>query len=221
MEKVKKRQVWVTIVCFAMFAITAYFLLEAMDLFSEEFDKEMLPVIVYYTIQTNIFAAIWALYIAIWALAPKLKRVSSFLSMLVTLYISVTGVVYWLMLVPMLGFDAKLFSLSNIWMHAVTPIFAIVMFFAILHGSKIGAKKLVLVVVYPLMYLVFAYILRAASGAYIYPFFDPAAMRGGFGVALVLLVIATLFIGLGAAYRLAWNKRNNQHKVVCEQSVNV
>ena len=210
MEKVGKRQVWIAIVCFAMFAITAYFLLEAMDLFSGGYDKQMLPVIVYYTIQTNIFVAIWALYIALWTLAPKLKRMPSFLSMLTALYMSVTGVVYWLVLVPMLGFGSKLFSMSNIWMHAVTPIFAVVMFFVILRGSKISVKRLALVVIYPLLYLVSAYILRMATGAYVYPFFDPTAMRGGVGVALALVVIAALFIGLGAAYRHLWNKRMNK-----------
>ena len=221
MGKVRKRQVAVAIVCFAMFAVTVFFLLEAMDVFSGEYDKQMLPVIVYYTIQTNIFVALWALYIAVSALVPRLRAVSGIVSMLVTLYISITGVVYWAMLVPMLGFDAKLFSLSNIWMHAVTPTFAIVMFFAFLRGRAIGSAKLSLVVVYPLLYLGFAYILRATSGAYVYPFFDPVAMRGGFGVALALLIIAVLFIGLGAVYRLGWNKRNKQLNEVCEQSANV
>lgn len=32
------------------------------------------------------------------------------------------------------------------------------------------------------------------------------AMRGGFGVALSLFVIALLFVGFGVLFRLGWNK---------------
>ena len=219
MEKVRKRQIWFAAVCFAMFAVTAYFLLEAMDVFSGEYDNEMLPVIVYYTIQTNIFAAAWMLYLALEALISKMPRASALLSMFVTLYLTVTCVVYWAVLVPMLGFDAKLFSVSNIWMHAVVPIFAIILFFFVLRGSRIQKKPLGLVVVYPLLYLVLAYVLRLTTGAYVYPFFNPSAMRGGFGVALSLFVIAVLFIGLAVLYRLGWNRRCMRHGQVGEQSV--
>ncbi|MBT3318316.1 MAG: hypothetical protein HN948_06905 [Clostridia bacterium] len=207
MEKVSSRQIWFAAVCFVMFAVTVYFLLEAMDVFSGEYDKEMLPVIVYYTIQTNIFAAVWMLYLALEALISKMPRLSTLLSMFVTLYLTITCVVYWAMLVPMLGFDAKLFSLSNIWMHTAVPVFAVAVFFFVLRGARIGKRQLGLIIVYPLLYLVMAYVLRSTTGAYVYPFFNPVAMRGGFGVALSLFVIAALFIGLAVLFRLAWNKR--------------
>ncbi len=43
MEKVSNRHIWLAVVCFAMFVVTTYFLLEAMDVFSGEYDEEMLP----------------------------------------------------------------------------------------------------------------------------------------------------------------------------------
>jgi membrane protein YdbS with pleckstrin-like domain len=85
-------------------------------------------------------------------------------------------------------------------------------FFLVLRGQKIRAKQLVLVVVYPLIYLALAYVLRVTTGAYVYPFFDPAQMRGSFGVVLALLVLAVLFIGLAVLYRLAWNKKMDSRK---------
>lgn len=209
MEKVKQRQVWFAAVYFAMFAVTTYFLLEAMDVFSGEYDSERLPAIVYYTIQTNVFAAVWFMYLALGSLIPKMRRLPSLLSMLVTLYVTITCVVYWLVLVPMLGFDAKLFSASNIWMHAVAPVFAIAVFFFVLRGSKIKVRQLGFVVIYPLAYLALAYVLRLTSGISVYPFLDPKVM-GGFGVALSLVVIALLFVGLGVLYRFAWNRRAQQ-----------
>lgn len=107
----------------------------------------------------------------------------------------------------MLEFDSKLFFVSNIWMHAAVPIFAIVMFFCVLRGKRIRIKQIVLIVAYPLLYLVFAYILLVTSGAYVYPFFNPTAMKSGYGVVLVLAVIAVLLVGLAIAYSFGWNKR--------------
>lgn len=58
MERIRDRRIFFVVCCFAMFAATAFFVLKSMDLFSGEYDDQMLPVIVYFTIQTNIIVAL-------------------------------------------------------------------------------------------------------------------------------------------------------------------
>lgn len=121
----------------------------------------------------------------------------------------------------MLGFEAKLFSASNIWLHGFTPLFAIIMFLFVLRGKNIRMRSLPLIVVYPLFYLLFAYVLRLTTGAYVYPFLNPQLMNSMYVVAIAIFVIAVLFIGLGFVYRLSWNKRMSISVDTSQHSISV
>ncbi len=206
MKESSKKRILTAAGCFAVFAVTVWFLSKAMFFPSVEIGLKRLPAIAFFTIQSNIFAAAWLLYTGLSELTTRLPRPKPVLGMMLCCYMTVTGLVYWVALVPMLGFAKELFAASNIWMHTVTPVFVPVVFALVSKTKAISASGILLILVYPFFYTVYAYILHSAIGVYLYPFFNPSVMGSRLFSLLALAVIAGMFVGFGFLYRYIWNR---------------
>ena len=168
---------------------------------SMNYDSEQAHILSYFTIQSNIIVAIWMLALSLYILTNKkiykfAKNINVAAS--ITTYILVTGFIYWLVLVPILYAPGVtwLFSTSNIWFHALTPIAAFILFLyiKILQKNKIK-PRLLLFSVYPIIYVIFASF-YAVKGIYLYPMFNPEFLGGWIGVLLCIAVICLIFTGL-------------------------
>lgn len=210
-KKHNKRHFWFAAVCLVVASVTAAILIKSIFFrIPTEFDLELLPTPFYFTTQSNIFVTLWLFYIVLSEIIPQLPKAKPVLGLMVSCYISVTCIVYWLVLVPMLAFVPALFTPQNIWMHTVTSIFVPAMFLlGFTEGKKIKPGGVFLVLVYPICYIVFAYVVHAFTGKYAYPFLNPQAMGNSFVFVITLVLIAGLILGLGFAYRNTWNKRND------------
>lgn len=197
-DKHNKKRIWFAAVCFVVASITAAILIKSVFFKAPtESSLTLLPTPFYFTTQSNIFVALWLFYIALSEIFPQLPKAKPALGLMVSCYISVTCIVYWLVLVPMLAFVPALFTLQNIWLHTVTSIFVPAMFLVFTEGMKIKLGRALMIFVYPVCYIVFAYIVHAFTGKYAYPFLNPQAMGSSFIFVITLVLIAGLILRWG------------------------
>ena len=208
MQKADKKRMIIAAVCFAVFAITVWFLIKAIFFPTVEIGLKRLPAIAFFTIQSNILAAAWLLHTGLCELVPGLPHLKPVLGLMLCCYITVTGIVYWAVLVPMLGFEKELFAATNVWMHTVTPVVVPVVFTLMPKTKEIQARSILPMLVYPFLYTVYAYILHRAIGVYVYPFYNPSAMGGWLLILIALTLISGVFVGFGFLYRRIWNRRS-------------
>lgn len=190
-----------------LFIVTAYFVFMPFFRSTEVHLEITLPRIVFYTIQTNIIVCAWFLYLLLKQFFKRLPSVHQGISMAITLYISVTCLVYWAVLVPMLKADPFLFSFSNIWMHAITPLFSFWCFMNFTRRKPITIINIILAMIYPVLYFLSALRINTVYGKYPYPFLNPEIMGGTFMVILACILALALFIGLGWVLKKAYDKR--------------
>ena len=139
------------------------------------------------------------------------------LSLAVTVYISITCIVYWAMLVPMLKAVPMLFQASNIWMHGITPAVTVWLFFAYSKKELIAVSKGLAVLIYPLLYLISSFIVNVVYGKYPYPFLDSRITGSVLLVILACLVVLGIFIGLIFLYMWIFNsniRRNDPEPMI-------
>ena len=190
------------------FALTAYYIiLPFFDTPGIHLDIQ-LPLWVFYTIQTNIFVCIWYGFILYGLLMGKARKLNQILSLSITVYIIVTGLVYWAVLIPMLGAPEALFRFRNIWTHAITPLFTIYCFMHYSRPQRISASGIPLTFIYPLAYLAFSYLfVHAVFGRYPYPFLNPSIMGGPLGIVAACAGMLIIFIGTAFLLRYIHNRR--------------
>jgi len=165
-----------------------------------------LPAIAYFTVQTNIFVLVWYIYLMLKKRFKKLPDVDSGLALALTIYITITGIVYWFVLVPIYGFTPNMFSLRNIWLHIVTPIFSIWVFFTMTRKEPIDQNQIALTLIYPLLYLAMAFYFNTYFGSFPYPFLDSEVMGGVLPVIFAIILMLLLFLFVGALYAKLYNK---------------
>ncbi len=210
MRKIDKKRMIISALCFAVFTVTVWFLVKAIFFPNVEFGLKRLPAIAFFTIQSNILAAAWLLYAGLCELVAGLPQLKPVFGMMLCCYITVTGIVYWAVLVPMLGFEKELFAASNVWMHTATPIIVPLVFAFIPKTRAIPAGNILFMLLYPFLYTVYAYILHRTIGVYVYPFYNPSVMGSWLMIMIALLLIAGVFVGFGFLYRRIWNSRSER-----------
>lgn len=171
-----------------------------------------IPALYFFTVQTNLFVAIFWLLGSIW---PRLRNNDVFY--LVTTYISLTGIVFVLLLDA--GFQQTIYSklqaneitqivhyysmVCNVITHYIVPLLAVCDFLVFHRPEKLKHGWTMLI--YPLAYFVFAIIYAQISGNYIYPFLDPGFVGGWLSVAFItiglIFVITLIHRGLLALNR--------------------
>lgn len=199
--KERRQQVLQVFTFSVFFVMTAYYIVLPFFSPSALHLDIKLPLWVFYTIQTNLFVCIWYGFILVNLFLKKENRLNQVIALSVTVYILVTGLIYWMVLVPMLEAAPALFLFRNIWTHAITPAFTVFCFINYARKEKITGKQIPFMLAYPLLYLIFSYcFVYPAYGKYPYPFLNPGIMGGL--VPVIIACIAIVGIFLAAAYGL-------------------
>ena len=152
-----------------------------------------------FTMQTNLFVAIWLTLAVLWHNKPEtLKKITGPLKGALTLYITITFIFFAVLLSPFYqptGFAA----FSNLVLHYITPIAFIVDW--ILTETKLRYKWSYMLywILYPIGYLVFVFIRGMFTGNYIYYFLDITALGIFMYVVFVSILLAAGLV-LGSLY---------------------
>lgn len=147
---------------------------------------------VYFTVQSNLIVA------AVFGLAA-FGRGDVRLRGAATLYITITGTVYHLVLTnpasPFFTADPGAETVHNLLLHTVTPLLAAADWLLV-NRDRVRWWHAGAWLAYPTAYLAFALVRGVITGRYPYPFIDVAAL--GYGpVAVNALVFSVLFFLLG------------------------
>lgn len=174
----------------------------------------------YYTLQSNIWVLILEIFLFVFSLIEyknDKKIIGEKMIMfkfIVTVAITLTFVVFWCMLAPYLGIK-YVFTLSNIFVHTLTPILMIIDFFVYDKEIQLKKKFIPYTIIPPLYYFIFV-VIRAkisdvaltAGSRYPYWFIDLDAFgwfgnENGLGVIYWVFFISILVFGMGYVfYRL-------------------
>ena len=161
-----------------------------------------------FTIQTNFMVTIWFTLAIIWHNKPEtLEKITGPLKGAFTLYITITFIFFAVLLAPIYqppGFAA----FSNLVFHYITPIAFIVDW--TLTETKLRYKWSYMFywIIYPLCYLVFAFIHGTFTGNYLYFFLDITAL-GILGYFLFVSILITAGLVLGSLY-IAINRKRTK-----------
>jgi hypothetical protein len=161
-----------------------------------------------FTMQTNLFVTIWLTLAILWHNNPEmLQKITGPLKGAFTLYITITFIFFAVLLAPFYhptGFAA----FSNLVLHYITPIAFIVDW--ILTETKLRYKwnYILYWIIYPIGYLVFAFIHGTFTGNYLYFFLDISAL-GILGYALFISVLIAAGLVLGCLY-IAINRKRTR-----------
>ncbi|NHK32480.1 MAG: hypothetical protein FK730_14095 [Asgard group archaeon] len=164
----------------------------------------------YYTMQTNLFAAIWLTLAIIFHRMPnRLNKIKGVLKGAITIYITITFIVYAIMLSSLYNPTAILDKFTNIMTHYAIPIAFLIDWIFTEKTIKYKWLNLVFWVIYPILYLLFAITHGKLTGDYLYPFLDVNDLGVGYFIlAAVILLIGFLALGsLLILINLLWNKR--------------
>lgn len=168
----------------------------------------------YFTIQSNIWMVLVALLgAAMISMRHSFPRWMSVLQLMMTVSITLTGLVYCFMLAPLMGEQA--FNLTNVLTHVVVPVVSVVDFFVSSRWLSLRGRDAWYVIIPPLYYLGFAsvgYVLNWQFGPGInYPYFflnwgSPAGAFGFtdtlpfMGVMYYVLIMLLFLLMVGRLY---------------------
>ena len=147
-----------------------------------------------FTIQTNFVISIWFTLAILWHNKPEsLKKIIGPLKGAFTMYITITFVVFAILLSPFYQ-PTGWAAFSNLVIHYITPIAFIVDW--VLTETKVRYEwnYLPYWITYPLCYIIFAVIHGTITGNYIYYFLDINAL----GI-LVFAMFVSILVGFGIA----------------------
>ncbi|HUW91070.1 MAG TPA: Pr6Pr family membrane protein [Candidatus Nanopelagicaceae bacterium] len=161
-----------------------------------------------FTYQTNLLITIWLTLAILWHNKPEtLEKITGPLKGAFTLYITITFIFFAVLLAPLYqptGFAA----FSNVVLHYLTPIAFIIDW--ILTETKLRYKWSYLPywIIYPLCYLVFAFIHGTFTGDYLYFFLDINVL-GILGYFVFVSILITAGLVLGCLY-IAINRKRTK-----------
>ena len=171
----------------------------------------------FFTVQSNIFIIGMSLIFLVndvMYLANKKSFVNQTLFMIkyvATVAITVTFIVFFTMLAPLMGMD-YLLSFNNFSLHAIVPILAIIDFILFDTDICLTYKSSLLATIAPISYVIFVYIgaifkLRYGENLY-YPYFflnfekNGFFFEKGFGIIPWIIILLAGICGLGFLYCL-------------------
>ena len=182
----------------------------------------------FFTVQSNIFIMLMALLFLINEVVVLLKK-KSFINQtllhikyVATVAITITFLVFFTMLAPLMGVD-YLLSFNNFSLHAIVPILAIVDFFLFDKDIKLTYKSSLLATISPICYVIFVYIgaifkLKYSENLY-YPYFFLNIDTNGFffekgtmGIIPWIIILLSFIIGLGCLFCLFMKLRQKVKK---------
>ena len=185
-------------------------------------------VLAYFTIQTNILSALLFLYLVVKTIVISIKNkqmtivfFKPTIEVAVTLYITITMLVYWLALAPMLGIQTEPLPFFNtLFLHTLTPIFTIIEYIFFCEHGKLNRYDPLKWLAYPIFYLILVVIIANTSNVpyyqfpfkgekiplmYPYPFLEPKIVGVG-GVVGIVIGLIVVFLALAYLYIFIDNK---------------
>ena len=158
----------------------------------------------YFTIDSNILAALSAALLLPWELRRALGKDAevpialSVFKLAGTTAVAITFAVVLVFLGPTMGYD-KMFEGTNIFLHAICPVLSIVSFLFLDGGTAVSGKQsrpaLLPTVVYGLVYLVMVIVLTEANGGW--PDFYGFNLGGFWPVSIIVMFsVNVLFVRL-------------------------
>ncbi len=172
----------------------------------------------FFTVQSNIFIMLMALIFLVneveVLIAKKsfINQVLLHIKYVATIAITITFLVFFTMLAPIMGVD-YLLSFKNFALHAIVPILAIVDFFLFDKDIQLTYKSSLLATIAPICYVAFVYIgsifkIQYTKDLY-YPYFFLNVDTNGFffekgtmGIIPWIIILLGFIIGLGCLFCL-------------------
>jgi hypothetical protein len=155
----------------------------------------------FFTIQSNLIAAIWFLLIGLTIHNDNISNqlLSSTFTLATIMYVTLATLVYWIILVPITGHNN--ISILNIWQHGIAMILSwgIYIFLGPEKNSMtvfqfLKRKETYLVLIYPIIYLIYAFKLEEMTGSYVYPILDASKIGGELYVFLFITGISMFLV---------------------------
>ncbi|MEZ2370141.1 Pr6Pr family membrane protein [Arthrobacter sp. RCC_34] len=168
----------------------------------------------YFTIQSNIIVVIVLAIAAVAAWRGRGTRWLDYLRGAATVYISITGVVYSLLLSD-IDVNTPL-PWVNVVLHYTIPTITVIDWLVDLPSPRIGLRTALIWLAYPALYLVYSLVRGPLVDWYPYPFLDPRI--SGYGqvavMSVVIAVAAFVFVAAAAlSTRLAGSRVHlHQHR---------
>jgi len=158
-----------------------------------------------FTMQTNLIVTIWfTLAILSYNNPDIFKKYLRPLKGALTLYITITFIFFAILLSPFYH-PTGWAAFSNLILHYITPIAFIVDWVLTETELRYKWNYMLYWMIYPICYLVFAFIYGTITGVYIYYFLDITKL-GILGYILFILILITAGLALGSLY-IAINRR--------------
>ena len=148
----------------------------------------------FFTMQSNIITAVVLLIAAVTAFRGRAQDPTLVLARAcATTYIVIVGIVYNLLLAGLEG--GVSLAWANWVLHVAFPIYAALDWILFGDHSAVPWKKLWLVPIFPVVWIVVVLIRGATDGWVPYPFLDPATGYGSVALYSVVIMIAALVVG--------------------------
>lgn len=175
----------------------------------------------YFTIETNIFCMILSLILIVNNIVEMSgkqtglteNKVFCLFRIMITFFITITGLVYWFVLTPMsMAQGVKFVDLldaTNLLHHFVVPVMSVVEYMVFAQKGKIRYRDCFYFLIYPLIYCGIVNLRVVcggsafAGGDSLYPYFflDPDFNSQGWGmVALYIVILLVAFLLLALLY---------------------
>lgn len=170
-------------------------------------------IFMYFTIQSNIaIAVICAIGFVLLILKRPVKKVWYIIKFVGTVSITLTGVVFVVMLAPTLG--AKAWNVQNVLTHVCVPLLSVIDFFLTCSSAGLKKRHVIYVLIPPLLYAIYAgigYVCGwefSPGNNYPYFFLNWGSPAGAFGFTdrlpflgcvwwILILCVFLILVGLG------------------------
>jgi hypothetical protein len=127
----------------------------------------------FFTIQSNLVAALLLVVVGAYVLLGKSGRTVAYLRGALTLYMTMTGIIYMLLLA---GYEQTLqttIPAVNIILHYIMPVVILADWLVFPPEKKLSFRIALVWLAYPLLYLVYSLVRGSITGWYPYPFINP------------------------------------------------
>ena len=150
----------------------------------------------FFTIQSNVLAAIILCIVGIGTLAKKKTTPQfAFLRGAATLYMIMTGIIFALLLSGLQQALQTTIPWVNVVLHYAMPIAMLVDWLIYPPATRISFKRALWWLTYPLIYLAYSWVRGAFTHWYPYPFLDPGT-NGWLTVLVTCVAIGIVILGI-------------------------
>lgn len=152
-----------------------------------------------FTFQSNLLVVLWlTLNLISYKWNINLKILQPAVHGAITLYISVTFIIFAILLAP--GYVPEgIYIFTNLMVHYIIPIAMIFEWILTETDAEYKWSYELYWMIYPIAYLIYSLILGGVFSIYIYPFFDVTKL-GVPGLVLAIIGLTSFFLLLGSFY---------------------